>query len=479
MSLLPTWLPRSLRAKSIILFLLPALLTLGLFIFYAGVRLQAGLDQSLGRRLSSIAQAATPLLPPQYLLSFQKGDRSTRTYRNLKKRMLRLKKSTGVRRIYVFSPQHRSLLDTGDVPIGRKYVELDLEKFELRQVFKLGRPRSSTLFRDQKGQYYKTGYAPLRDQGKVVAAIAVEGSAGYFTILRSTQRSLLFFSFFALALVVLTGLFFSTWLVAPINKLVDAARGIGEGRLEETVPVENEDEIGFLALTMEEMRKNILARDNQMQMMLSGIAHEVRNPLGGMELFTGILLEELEDEPEKASHVKRVQREVRYLADVVNSFLSFARPQALDIRKYDLEDFLMEMRMVLSADLMQKDLDLRLTGEFREKKLPFDKSRLQQTILNLVQNAIHASPMSEKIELNVEFGEEWCTLKLLDKGEGIPPETLANIFEPFFTTKEKGTGLGLPLARRLVEQHGGTLDIESVVGEGTTVIMALPVNSTL
>lgn len=466
-----------LRTKVIVTFLIPALLTVGLLAWYARFRLKEGLDAELGKRLISIAQSAAPLLPyEQALKPLYEDYEESRTYRNLHRKMLSLQKATGVRRIYVFDRKLKSLMDTRKVKVGTSYPSLSFEELELRAVFK-GKPKASILFVDEKGVYYKTGFAPLREKGKVVAAIAVEGGAQYFSTLRTIQQQLVLYGLLSLLLVIATGLLFARWLVGPVGQLVEVAQNIGEGRLEEEVPQLGRDEIGFLALTMEEMRKNILIRDNQMQMMLSGIAHEVRNPLGGMELFSGILIEELADDPDKRSHVERIQRETRYLNNVVSSFLDFARPIPLDIQPRDWKDFAFELSMLLISDLEPKGIEFKVDNPDDLPHVPFDKSRMQQTLLNLLQNAIHASPKDATIVLKSQIENDHLKIEIIDQGEGIPQEKIERIFEPFFTTKEKGTGLGLPLAKKFVELHGGTISIESVLKEGTTITMFLPMKA--
>jgi signal transduction histidine kinase len=465
---------RSLRTRVVLVFLVPALLTLGSLITYASLQMRDGLEAELGQRLSSIGQAATALLSPQIVASFLPEDRDTRSYRNLQRRLQRLKESTGVRRIFVFDHKRRSLLDTEEIPIGQEYVHLSFERSEIGMVWRR-KLRASVLFQDEKGQLYKTGFAPLEDEkGQVIAVIGVEGSASYFQILRRTQRSMLLFALLSLGLVVLSGFLFSRWVVAPVRRLVQATEAIGQGRLQAEVPRLQQDEIGVLARTMEEMRCNILARDRQMQMMLSGIAHEVRNPLGGMELFTGILDEELAEQPELRSHVRRIQRELRYLAEVVQSFLEYARPTSLDLRIVDWEDFSQELRILLAADLEKKKISLRLQGDSPSKTLQFDRTRMQQALLNLLQNAIHASPEKSEVILQIAPDEEGACLQIIDHGAGMSPQVLEKILEPFYTTKEKGTGLGLPLAAKIIERHGGALDIHSIVGEGTTLSIWLP-----
>jgi signal transduction histidine kinase len=471
----PFW---GLRTKTIATFLVPALLTVGLFAWFARFRLREGLDAELGHRLISIARSATTLLPPDLLHTLQPGDRTSRTYRNLKRRLQGLQQATGVRRIYVFDRERRSLLDTDpQIPIGTRYVNLSFDEHELRAVF-AGKPRASLLFQDEQGKQYKTGFAPLSDDNEVIAVIAVDGSAHYFQNLRNMQRELFVYGLLSIALVVFTGIVFAGWLLSPVRKLVYAARKMGTGELTEEIPSLRRDEIGFLAKTMEEMRQNILARDRQMQMMLSGIAHEVRNPLGGMELFSGILREELAGDEVKISHIDRIQRELRYLADVVNSFLDYARPITIQKELHNWQGFIFEIAMLLSANAEPKAISLNIVGEDIPHGISFDRARMQQVILNVVQNAIQASPPNSAISLQSELQTDCLLFSVRDCGSGIPEEQRQRVFEPFYT-REKGTGLGLPLAKKFVEAHSGMLSIECPPEGGTIVKICLPIDKKL
>lgn len=467
-----TWL-WGLRARTIATFLVPALLTVGLFAWFARFRLKEGLDAELGQRLISVARSALPLLSPQVLDTFGPGDEKIRSYRNMQRKLQQLQTATGVRRIYLFDAERKSLLDTQVVPVGTRYVSLSFDASELKSVF-AGKSQAGVLFQDDEGKHYKTGFAPVFSGKDVIAVIAVEGSARYFRQIRDMQRELFFFGLLSIALVVLAGFLFAGWLVAPVKTLVASARNIGQGNLTVAVPALGRDEIGFLAETMEDMRKNILARDRQMQMMLSGIAHEVRNPLGGMELFSGILREELADDPEKSSHIERIQRELRYLADVVNSFLDYARPSSLHVESHDWNEFLLDLVMLTSPAATEKKVEVCTVGTPLAHNIHFDRPKMHQVVLNLLQNAIQASPVGATVALESRIEEGGIFFTIQDHGSGIPESNLERVFEPFFTTKEKGTGLGLPLAKKFVESHDGRIAITCPPEGGTIVSIWIP-----
>jgi signal transduction histidine kinase len=268
------------------------------------------------------------------------------------------------------------------------------------------------------------------------------------------------------------------------------------------------DEFQTLAHAFNEMRQNLLDRDEQMQMMLRGIAHEVRNPLGGMELFSGLLAEELDPETKEAEYVQKIQKELGYLGRVVSDFLDYARRQPIELERLAAAPFLQEIVSLLAWDLDEAGVALELGEMSDDLELTLDKQRLRRVLINLVRNAGQASDKGGKVEMwarelsapdaasvlggsdygavalldtALGDGESWRAICIRDRGRGIEPEKVDGIFTPFFTTKEKGSGLGLALARQSVEEHGGAMLVASThetdadSGErGTLMVVLLP-----
>ena len=148
----------------------------------------------------------------------------------------------------------------------------------------------------------------------------------------------------ALLAVLLLTVWLSRRISRPIARLAQAAARLGRGDLDAPIPIETRDEIGVLAQTLEETRAALRARDERMQMMLAGIAHEVRNPLGGLELYAGLLRDALAGQPERLDEVARIEREVGHLKAVVNEFLEFARRPAPRLEAVALRPLFEEVR---------------------------------------------------------------------------------------------------------------------------------------
>jgi signal transduction histidine kinase len=254
-------------------------------------------------------------------------------------------------------------------------------------------------------------------------------------------------------------------------RLTEAAQRIARGDLE--TPIwrrKRRDQIKTLRDTMEEMRQALRVRDEERETLLAGIAHEIRNPLGGMDLFTGLLSEELEGRPE-AAHVARVRAELANLERVVEEFLDFARARPLDVAPFDLAALGAEVADLALPLANERGVRIAVEGGGDARA---DRDKLRGALLNLVRNAVEASPPGAAVEIAARGDGERAELEVRDRGPGLTPEAQAKLFRPFFTTKEKGTGLGLALAKKVVEAHGNALAIEAREGGGTVARVALP-----
>jgi signal transduction histidine kinase len=353
--------------------------------------------------------------------------------------------------------------------------ELLRDTLELERVMRGEALASQVLFEGTDRQLYKTGYAPLLLDGAVVGAVAVEGSAAFFGPLTLLRNALLGLAVVTLLLLLGAAVVSARALSAPLERLVAAALRIGRGDLETPVQPEATREIGILARELEAMRQAIESRDRQLKLMLGGVAHEVKNPLGGMELFTGLLDEELASpSPNLADakeHLGKVRRELAYLKRIVEDFLAFAREQRLNADEFPARALLEAAAQHLAGEAAAKDVRIEVAAV--DATLSGDVSLLTSALVNLVKNAVQVSRAGQVVRLVGNAHGGAYEVEVRDEGPGIEPSLQARIFEPFFTTREKGSGLGLALARKLVEAHRGSLTVASRPGE-TVFTMRLP-----
>jgi signal transduction histidine kinase len=215
--------------------------------------------------------------------------------------------------------------------------------------------------------------------------------------------------------------------------------------------------------------------------LAAGVAHEVRNPLNSVQINLSILEQELSDlVPDRRAHVfvvlTKIAAEIKRLDDFVSEFLRFARPPKLNIEPLPVRPLLADLAAFIAPECSQKGVALSLDLGGPETAR-VDGFQLKQATLNLVLNALQATGAGGHVTLRTSGDERRLEVSVSDDGEGMSPETLEKALTPFFTTREEGTGLGLPLVRRIVEEHGGSVEISSKVGGGTTVTMLFPASA--
>lgn len=448
---------------------------------YLGTR--GVLEAELGNRLCGLARVAATTVPADLVLALGAGDDDTRTAQNIRRR-LEAVRVPGVSRVMVVDAEQRVRMDlSGELPIGAEAPRLALDAVELSRA-RAGEPTASVLFQGRDGRQYKSCYAAVAGEGSLV--VAVDGAADLFSTL--TNLAGLYGLLAVLALVLLSALAFGVarTLTRPLSRLASEVRAVGQGRMDTPFTVGAEDEVGQVARALDEMRHALRARDEERQMMLAGIAHEVRNPLGGMELYAGILMETAADLPaETPAHLRdeltnaggRIRRELSYLSGVVNDFLTFARdtpPQRKEVHALAL---LEGVASLVAPEAAARAVEVRAVTPGGDVVLHVDEGLLKSALLNLAQNAVQACPPGARVELSARAEGDTVYVGVKDTGPGMTPEQLQSALTPFFTTKEKGTGLGMPLVVKIARTHGGRLDVVTSPGNGCHAQLVLPAHT--
>jgi len=383
-----------------------------------------------------------------------------------------LARATGTR-LLLARPDRTAIADSeGSRRIGEPVPALERDRFEIAEAAGGRALPSQLLFEGADGALYKTGYAPLADaEGRVVAVVAADGTAPSFATLRRFRRMLVALAVAGAVLGAALSAAVALQLTRPLAALASAARRIGAGDLESALPAgAGRGEVETLSRTLEEMRRALRARDREREAMLAGIAHEVRNPLGAMELFAGALAEELRGRPE-AAHLARIRQELTALERIVEEFLDYARPRPLALEEIASSRLAAEVAELTAPLAQARGVALRVQGS---GSLRADPHALRRAALNLLRNAVEASPEGAEVELQLSAGGAGAELLVRDRGPGLAPEVRARLFEPFVTTKERGTGLGLALARRAAVDHGGALALHDREGGGTEARLTIP-----
>jgi two-component system sensor histidine kinase HydH len=208
--------------------------------------------------------------------------------------------------------------------------------------------------------------------------------------------------------------------------------------------------------------------------MVAGVSHEIKNPLGIIQ-STAELLNNMPEAGEKHKRLSSVitEESIR-LNRIVTEFLDFSRPHELNLQKFFLSDIIQKNIDFLKPEIDKKGISVNTNIDGQKYPITADQDLLHRVLMNLIINAMQAMPDEGSINIDITEGKGEYIIEIKDSGCGISSENLNKIFNPFFTTKEKGSGLGLPIVRKIVEGHGGTIEIESREGEGTGVTLNLP-----
>ncbi len=214
--------------------------------------------------------------------------------------------------------------------------------------------------------------------------------------------------------------------------------------------------------------------------LAGGFIHEIKNHLSTLSLNLQLLAEDFENpetqrERRAFTRVQRLQGECQRLVDVSNDFLRFARLQELEKRPCPLDEVVQTMLDFFSPTARQAKIAINSYVPSDMPLVRLDPEQFQQALLNLLLNAEQAMPEGGEITLQAAAEPEHVRLEIIDTGPGMPPEVMAKVFKPFYTTKPGGNGLGLPITRKIIEAHGGTLDIQSEAGRGTKFTIHLPI----
>ena len=209
-----------------------------------------------------------------------------------------------------------------------------------------------------------------------------------------------------------------------------------------------------------------------MNQLLSTVFHEVRNPLGVINLHAELIMRN----PEKAAlSAEIISRTSRDLEQILTQLLDFSKPIALEKTEGNIEHTINKVINLIKPGYDEKNIEITFKNTLKkELSLSFDKPKIHQVLFNLLKNALEASKSGDRVEVSLEsFKRNSIFIKISDQGLGIPAENREKIFKPYFTTKKHGSGIGLAEAKKIVEAHEGSLYIDTKKAGGTSFIIQL------
>lgn len=208
--------------------------------------------------------------------------------------------------------------------------------------------------------------------------------------------------------------------------------------------------------------------------MAAGVAHELRNPLSSIKGLAVVLKGRLTGDGEGRNSADILVQETERLNRSIGELLAYARPETLEQEKVHLSSILDDTVELVRHDADQQDVSLELTSSETDDSVFADADKLKQVFLNILLNSLQAVSSGGRIRVHIRQDGSDMVCQIEDNGTGVEEENLTRVFDPYFTTKNDGTGLGLAISSKIVEEHGGTVTMESQPGQGATVIVRLP-----
>jgi len=352
--------------------------------------------------------------------------------------------------------------------------------------------------------------------GKFGLGVVVEEPSWIaYSELRRMENSTLIFSIIGILFTIILGTYFARSIEKSIYTLIKGTEAVKEGDLSYRIKMDSLDELGQLADAINSMTNEL--RESQEHLisaeklgalgtMAAGMAHEIKNPLVSLKTFTQLATQKWDDEEFRKKFAAILPAEIDKINKIVEHLLRFGRPTKPEMKSINVNTILEEVMGLLDSEC--KKFNIRLSTRYNDlPEIMGDAGQLSQAFVNIVLNSIQSMPNGGEINIKTDFGQiiklgrvskygiastegetaqiSWeegrdgkpypvVFIEITDSGCGIPEENLRSLFDPFFTTKPKGTGMGLAITLRIIEEHKGSIKVRSRIGKGTTFIITLP-----
>ena len=361
-----------------------------------------------------------------------------------------------------------------------------------------GKPTVSA--RSSQGEDCKSGSVRMNWQLKAILPVGFVLLAGLilFTLatvsLRDPDRHavLIVAGAGAVAICAVSMLMLAYLIQRPMVELQEKIGQVSDGNLDVRVSFSRRnDEIGDLGRQFNHMMQQLRESRKEIETMhrtqmsraehlatlgelATGLAHEIRNPLAGIAGVIEIIGRDLPATSPARAMMKDVRLEINQINRILTDLLETARPHPPRMMRSNLNTTVEHAVMLARQQVLSQPIKIELRQAPDLAEVEHDSDQIHQLLLNLLLNAVQAIEGAGTVRVEIGSRDDCASVTVSDTGRGIPEERLSQIFRPFFTTKGNGTGLGLSLARRMVEEHHGRINVTSVVGEGSTFEVLLP-----
>ncbi len=284
-------------------------------------------------------------------------------------------------------------------------------------------------------------------------------------------------------------IYFIVKSLRPLSDLSDSCAKISEGELDEVEVRKNYGEILALEQTFNQMVRSLREKEqveknlrqaqrlSALGTLAAGVAHDVRNPLNSIKLLSSHVLDTLQTGDESAPaamQLRTIRNEVDRLDEIVSGFLALAKERELQPEPVRLDPLLEECLHLVQQDANERGIHLTSDLRAGELELSLDPKQFTRAVLNVLINALEATPAGGRVRLFSRVLESECQVEVRDDGPGLTKEVAERAFDPYYTTKPTGTGIGLSITRGIIEEHGGTIELSCVLGQGCHVLITFP-----
>jgi two-component system NtrC family sensor kinase len=304
-----------------------------------------------------------------------------------------------------------------------------------------------------------------------------------FAFADSQQRQLAMTIGIALLAMLTVGYFWGRRFINPILTLTRGTAALAEGRLDERVEVQSKDELGQLGTAFNNMadrlvqlQDDLVKKERQATFgrVAVGLVHDLSNPIQNIGNACKMIVMMFDDLEYRESFKRTVDRELAQVKRMLDDLRNIAKPMPLQKFPLDVNKALQEVVDSMTPTATSSGLTLETAFAFGPLYIEGDVFALNRVYRNLIMNAFQATLPQGRVVVRTVRQDGHALIEVADTGSGIPPERLASIFDDFVTTKKRGLGLGLAMAKRVVEQLGGTISVTSEVGRGTTFTLRFP-----
>ncbi len=403
-----------------------------------------------------------------YFIGKEKNFEEGKYLNYLREKLKKNKEELNLERLYIFNLKGEAIVDTENLTKGTLLSNFLLNPVSLDNL-KKGIVYSTLLY-EIKGEYFKSCFIPIKIGDEFLLGLGIDAPAEYVKNFKVLQLKIFYFFLISLLFGLVVSFYLSKSISKPLKNLIKETENLIKSDFEKPLTFNSRTELDKIGNTLEILRQNINKRDEYLKMMVSQIAHEIKNPLSIFNFYLSFLLDENINAEERKNYVNILKEETEKIEGLLDNFINFVKKKEPKFEIFNLKDLFSKIEKLYSKKAKENNINFMIDIS-ENLKIFSDKDFLFHILFNLVKNSFEAMEEGGKLEMIGIEEEKNFKIVVKDTGCGIKEEIKDKVFEPFFTTKAKGIGLGLTVVKEYTKKLKGNLIINSKEGKGTEVII--------